>query len=181
MRSWCLAYKNSSRAWKQRSYPAGDEQQAYRLVRRTNGDNTFAQSLISARYAANNNEDASAYVYYFDNPPPGRNSEYYGSWHSSDLWYFFNSMRAEEGQRPWTEADFRMAETISSYLANFVKTGDPNGDGLPQWPTVDDGEFVRFNDGYVYPVTSTPNPTRDKLNQANVMEEWGITPDQIGE
>lgn len=162
------------------AYPAGDEQQAYRLSRRLNGDYVFAQSLVSAQYAANNNE-LNAYAYYFDNPPPGRNAEYYGAWHSSDLWYFFNSMRAEEGQRPWTEADFRLAETISSYLANFVKTGNPNGEGLPEWPTADDGEFVRFADGYAYPVETTPYPTRDELNKEFVMEEWKIEPAKLGE
>lgn len=162
------------------AYPAGDPEQAYRLTRRTNGDYAFAQALLSAQYAANNNEDVNAYAYYFDNPPPGRNSEYYGSWHSSDLWYFFNSMRTEEGQRPWTEADFRLAETISSYLANFVKTGDPNGEGLPTWPTADNGEFVRFADGYAYPVDTTPYPSRDKLNQQVVMEEWDISEENLG-
>ena len=27
-----------------------------------------------------------------------------------------------------------LAEQASSLWANFVKTGDPNGDGLPAWP-----------------------------------------------
>lgn len=35
-----------------------------------------------------------------------------------------SSIRDTAGQSPWTDADYRMAETISSYLANFVRTGN---------------------------------------------------------
>jgi carboxylesterase type B len=35
--------------------------------------------------------------------------------------------------RPFTEADRRIANTVSTYLANFAKTGDPNGTGLLRW------------------------------------------------
>ena len=30
-----------------------------------------------------------------------------------------------------------MAKTYHSYAVIFVKTGNPNGDGLPEWPNVD--------------------------------------------
>src|SRR3712207_8269092 len=28
----------------------------------------------------------------------------------------------------------RVSETMQGYFANFVRTGDPNGAGLPSWP-----------------------------------------------
>jgi para-nitrobenzyl esterase len=28
----------------------------------------------------------------------------------------------------------KLADTMSSYWANFARTGDPNGKGLPEWP-----------------------------------------------
>ncbi|HVX52423.1 MAG TPA: carboxylesterase family protein, partial [Chitinophagaceae bacterium] len=30
--------------------------------------------------------------------------------------------------------DRDLAKTMSAYWANFIKTGNPNGAGLPQWP-----------------------------------------------
>lgn len=35
----------------------------------------------------------------------------------------------------WTSGDYRVSRTMEGYFANFIKTGDPNGPGLPRWPT----------------------------------------------
>jgi para-nitrobenzyl esterase len=35
--------------------------------------------------------------------------------------------------RRFTDADYKIADKLSSYWANFIKTGNPNGPGLPLW------------------------------------------------
>lgn len=34
----------------------------------------------------------------------------------------------------WTADDFTVSATMLNYFANFIKTGNPNGDGQPEWP-----------------------------------------------
>ena len=157
--------------WK-KTYSASDPKQAYRLSLRTISDRAHQADMVSAHQIKQNNPESNVYAYYFDNPPPGRNAAFYGSFHSAELWYFMNSMRDWPGQRPWTEKDYRLADTMSSYLVNFVKTGNPNGDGLTVWKQIKNGrEFMRFADGYAYSVESTPYPLRDKLNREVILKQ----------
>lgn len=159
-------------------YRPSDDLDAYRISLRAKSDFNLQDYLVSAEYAKAHNKHFNVYTYYFNNAPPGRNSEFYGSFHSSELWYYFDSMRDIPGQRKWTSTDHHLADTMSSYLANFVKTGNPNGKGLPDWkqPTVADrGAFMRFRDGEARLATQTPYPERDKLNKDAVLKKAGLT------
>jgi len=75
---------------------------------------------------------AKAYLYYFTHippSPPGQPSR--GATHTADLAYMFDN---EPPRSPWTDVDKKLADTMSSYWANFAATGNPNGKGLPEWP-----------------------------------------------
>jgi len=39
----------------------------------------------------------------------------------------------------WTADDFKVSETMLNYFANFIKTGNPNGAKLPDWPSAKAG------------------------------------------
>ena len=69
-----------------------------------------------------------AWVYYFDRIMPGDDA---GAFHSAELWYIFGTY--EKCWRPLTGQDAALSRQISAYWANFAKTGDPNGPGLPRW------------------------------------------------
>jgi para-nitrobenzyl esterase len=77
-----------------------------------------------------------AWTYYWDHTLPGPDADQYGAFHTSEVPYVFNSLAKSD--RPFTDADRKIAEMMSSYWANFATTGDPNGRGLPHWASVSD-------------------------------------------
>ena len=64
-----------------------------------------------------------------------------GAFHSSELWYMFKSL--DRGDRPFTEADWTLAEHVVSCWTNFAKAGDP-GEGWKAY-TADAPEFMVFD------------------------------------
>ena len=72
------------------------------------------------------------YVWYFDRMLPGDDA---GAWHSSDLWYWFGTL--DNCWRPMEYKDQMLSEQMVNYLCNFVKTGNPNGSGCPEWKPCD--------------------------------------------
>jgi para-nitrobenzyl esterase len=78
----------------------------------------------------------AAWLYVFDRRPPFPAGSVYAGWgasHYAELWYVFGHL--DQQAWPWTTADRQLAERIVGYWANFAAYGDPNGPGLPRWPS----------------------------------------------
>jgi para-nitrobenzyl esterase len=56
--------------------------------------------------------------------------------HASDIPFFFNTQSAKYGSST-TALDDTVGKTVSAYLVNFAKTGNPNGTGLSRWSRFD--------------------------------------------
>ena len=54
--------------------------------------------------------------------------------HAGELAFLFDQLAAQYGSEV-TPRDEAMAQAFHTYVANFVKQGNPNGEGLPQWPS----------------------------------------------
>jgi len=59
-----------------------------------------------------------------------------GAGHASDIPFFFDTQAIKYGAQA-TPRDNAMGKTISAYIVNFAKAGDPNGAGLAAWPRYD--------------------------------------------
>ena len=62
-----------------------------------------------------------------------------GAVHSAEIEYAMGNL-ATNPVYAWTEDDYAVSETMQAYFANFIKTGDPNGSGLPTWPDAGSSE-----------------------------------------
>ena len=75
------------------------------------------------------NKFTPAFMYYGDFNPPGDDN--IGAYHALDLWYTFGTL--DRSHRPMTEKDRKLSDLFISYWTNFIKKGNPNGEGLPEW------------------------------------------------
>ena len=73
-----------------------------------------------------------------DNPAaPGRGASQpqgpRGAAHSAEIQYAMGNLDLDK-RYAWEPADYEVSKTMQAYFVNFIKTGDPNGTGLPNWP-----------------------------------------------
>lgn len=115
-------------------YPASTDDEAALQNNAAARDNSRVSTWLWGR-AWRPGTDKPIHTYFWTHAPPGPGHDLRGAFHGSEIPYAFNSLDAVD--RPWTADDRRIAETMSSYWANIIKTGDPNGPGLPQWPAYD--------------------------------------------
>jgi len=72
------------------------------------------------------------FIYRFTRKVPAT-GEYvkYGAFHTGEVAYAYDNLKFVN--RPWEDVDHHLADVMSSYWANFIKTGNPNSKNLPEW------------------------------------------------
>lgn len=114
-------------------YPAADDAQAAKSQLNVSRDMIFGtQNYTWANTQAMQGKTA-VYVYRFTRKVPGT-GQYakFGAFHTGEVPYAYDNL--EFVSRPWEETDRELEATMSAYWVNFVKRGNPNGEGLPVWP-----------------------------------------------
>ena len=82
----------------------------------------------------------SVWRYFFCLPRPiagkeaveGKVERAAGAVHSADIEYAMGNLSSNKTYC-WTEDDYALSRIFMSYYANFCKSGNPNGEGLPEW------------------------------------------------
>lgn len=64
-----------------------------------------------------------------DNPPAPKAV---GAPHACEIEYCMGNLHLVKDYA-WTADDFKVSKDMMTYFANFIKTGNPNGEGLPNW------------------------------------------------
>ena len=78
------------------------------------------------------------------NPPAGKlPPAMVGASHASEIEFALGNLNYDKVYA-WTADDFKVSATMENYFANFIKTGSPNGKGLPKWKPNTKGSKVNF-------------------------------------
>ena len=117
-------------------YPADTDEQARVAQKQSARDRSRVSEYLWAQARAATAK-TPAYLYFFTRAIPWPQHPEYGAFHSADLPYFFDNLNRLD--RPYEQVDHEIAHEMSSYLANFVKTGNPNSDRLPGWAAFQPG------------------------------------------
>jgi para-nitrobenzyl esterase len=90
-------------------------------------------------------KSGTVYTYYFDRPIPWPEHPEFGAFHTSEIPYMFHNL--EKLDRPWEPVDRTVSAQMSSYWVNFAAKGNPNGEGLAEWPAFDASKAVTMRLG----------------------------------
>ena len=115
-------------------YPSEDEVQSALSQKRSARD----QGMVGLHFGAAERSRTSktkAWTYYFSRSIPWPEQPQYGAFHTSEVPYVFGNLKLLD--RPWERIDRELSERMMSYWVNFATNGDPNGKGLPVWPSFD--------------------------------------------
>jgi para-nitrobenzyl esterase len=157
-------------------YPAGNEMEVEDAARALASDRFISHSTWKWIDLASKTGSRPSYYYYFDHPrppeanapaaagpPPGSR----GAVHSAEIEYALGNLKSNKVYA-WTPEDYQISEIMQGYFANFIKTGNPNGPGLLQWP--------EFATGKRLVIDATPHVERvDTLRARNEVLDQILT------
>jgi para-nitrobenzyl esterase len=121
-------------------YPGSTQEEVIRSATALASDRFIVYSTWKWAELQINTGGKPVYCYIFSRPRPDANATVNnplaplrGASHSAEIEYAMGNL-ASNGSFAWTSDDYLVSSIMEQYFANFIKTGDPNGGGLPYWP-----------------------------------------------
>jgi len=115
-------------------FPGETDEQAARSQVEMSRNQIFALSGYNWANIQSQYSDSPVYVYNFNRKVPASpDFVKFGAFHTAEVPYIMNDLKFLKN-RPLEKADYQLADKMSDYWVNFIKTGNPNGNGLTEWP-----------------------------------------------
>ena len=115
-KKWCELYKDEI------------EKDAFSVMNKIFSIYWFLQPHYSwSNMALDNGVDVYSYQFTKDN-------HYRGTYHAGEIVYAYGNVKNDPKTFRFNESDIELSNTMLHYWANFAKTGNPNEEGLVNWP-----------------------------------------------
>ena len=96
-----------------------------------------------------------------------KDNGYYGTYHSGEIIYAYGNIDKSIHGFAYNESDYELSNRMLTYFSNFVKFGNPNGEGLIEWKKWDK---VQNN---ILELGSEIKEIEEKYVPAyNIIQEW---------
>jgi para-nitrobenzyl esterase len=134
-------------------YPATSQNQVIESATDLAGDHFISFSTWKWADIHSRTGEKPVFRYYYAHPrPPMKGVKEgeippKGAVHSAEIEYALGNLASNQ-VFAWTADDYKVSNVMQEFFANFIKTGDPNGNNLPEWKSLTTNEpiyFMRFD------------------------------------
>lgn len=131
-----------------RLYPATNNEEVMQAATDLASDRFISYSTWKWADMQAKTGGAAVYRYFYARPRPamktGNAPPARGAAHSAEIEYALGNLGLNDVYA-WTPDDHKVSTVMQNYFANFIKKGNPNGAGLPEWPVITAGKFMRID------------------------------------
>ena len=128
------------------TFPLNTDEEAKAIQNDLGALQTFGIQSYKWMQLQNETATSKVFMYRFERDVPyAEGMSDFGAFHTGEVPYAYNNLKMSP--RPWTEADYKLADLMSDYWVNFATSGDPNAEGLPEWEAAspDNLKAMHFN------------------------------------